>query len=206
MEEYDHNNKLGQPSTRTAMRRWRRTQVRGDFLPSPPRFGDRPWVPGGPSRFGGVLPQFSSLIGLYLRDPCPNAHQDRVCPVASDSTTSPRRTVRWKSGCGSTKADSTHSDCGRECHTPRLRTAAHTAESARRPATTAKHQPNTSHTPANHAPRENTAGRHGGPPNRHYARMRITTGQHHRKDDSRRTPVCLYHISCLETRVMLIDN
>ena len=81
MEEYDHNIKIGQPSTRTAMRRWRRTQVRGDFLPSPPRFGDRPGVPGGPSRFGGVLPQISSLIGLYLRDPCPNAHQDRVCPV-----------------------------------------------------------------------------------------------------------------------------
>ena len=31
--------------------------------------------------FGGVLRQISSLIGLYLRDPCPNAHQDRVCPV-----------------------------------------------------------------------------------------------------------------------------
>ena len=80
MEEYDHNNKIGQPSTRTAMQRWRRTQVRGDFLPSPPRFRDRPGVPGGPCRFGGVLPQISSSIGLYLRDPCPNAHQDRVCP------------------------------------------------------------------------------------------------------------------------------
>ena len=81
MEEYDHNDKIGQPRTRTAMRRLRRTQARGDFLPSPPRFGDRPGVPGGPSRSGGVLPQNFSLIGLYLRDPCPNAHQDRVCPV-----------------------------------------------------------------------------------------------------------------------------
>ena len=80
MEEYDHNDKIGQPRTRTAMRRLRRTQARGDFLPSPPRFGDRPGVPGGPSRFGEVLPQNFSLIGLYLRDPCPNAHQDRVCP------------------------------------------------------------------------------------------------------------------------------
>ena len=86
MEEYDHNDKISQLRTWTTMQQLHKTQAWGNFLPLLPQFGDCPGVPSRPSQFREVLPQHFCLIRLYLQDPCPNAHQDCICPAYAYST------------------------------------------------------------------------------------------------------------------------